>query len=143
MSNKGKPRKNYEVGYGKPPVSGRFKPGHSGNPKGRPKGRKSCETIIDDMLNKKLKVRVGNETQTLSQIEAIIMRIVNDALQGKSRAIDQLFKMMATVSSQSDETSEATPEVGYDPEDDQETLRKYWEINRPQAHAIEGDENDE
>ena len=28
---------DYEVGYGKPPVSGRFKPGQSGNPSGRRK----------------------------------------------------------------------------------------------------------
>lgn len=27
----------YEVGYRKPPVGGRFKPGSSGNPKGRPR----------------------------------------------------------------------------------------------------------
>jgi hypothetical protein len=29
--------KNSEVGYKKPPVHSRFKPGQSGNPKGRPK----------------------------------------------------------------------------------------------------------
>lgn len=28
---------DYEVGYGKPPTSTRFKPGESGNPRGRPK----------------------------------------------------------------------------------------------------------
>jgi hypothetical protein len=28
---------SYEIGYGKPPVSGRFRPGVSGNPKGCPK----------------------------------------------------------------------------------------------------------
>jgi hypothetical protein len=28
----------YKVGYGKPPRSGQFKRGNSGNPKGRPKG---------------------------------------------------------------------------------------------------------
>ena len=32
--------KNYEVGKGKPPKKNRFKPKKSGNPKGRPKGRK-------------------------------------------------------------------------------------------------------
>ena len=28
---------DYEVGYGKPPKHSRFKPGQSGNPKGRPR----------------------------------------------------------------------------------------------------------
>ncbi len=28
---------SYEIGYGKPPVSGRFRAGISGSPKGRPK----------------------------------------------------------------------------------------------------------
>nr|WP_306262013.1 DUF5681 domain-containing protein [Pararhizobium sp. IMCC21322] len=32
---------DYEVGYAKPPQSSRFKPGMSGNPKGRPKGARN------------------------------------------------------------------------------------------------------
>ena len=32
---------SYEVGYGKPPAKNRFKPGQSGNPKGRPRGAKN------------------------------------------------------------------------------------------------------
>ena len=28
---------DYEVGYGRPPKSGQFKKGQSGNPKGRPR----------------------------------------------------------------------------------------------------------
>ncbi|MEM9435268.1 MAG: DUF5681 domain-containing protein [Pseudomonadota bacterium] len=31
----------YDVGYGKPPTANQFKPGQSGNPKGRPKGSKN------------------------------------------------------------------------------------------------------
>ena len=48
--SKEKPPKNhqdYEVGYGKPPKSKRFKPGASGNPKGRPKGKKSRHNSAD------------------------------------------------------------------------------------------------
>lgn len=35
--NKLRPRGNYTVGYGKPPVATRFQPGRSGNPNGRPR----------------------------------------------------------------------------------------------------------
>ena len=32
-----------KVGYGRPPLTTRFKPGESGNPRGRPKGSKSLD----------------------------------------------------------------------------------------------------
>jgi hypothetical protein len=37
------PKGEYRVGYGRPPLNTRFKSGHSGNPKGRPKGSKSLQ----------------------------------------------------------------------------------------------------
>jgi Family of unknown function (DUF5681) len=37
MSNRKPSRKEYAIGYGKPPVHTRFAKGQSGNPKGRPK----------------------------------------------------------------------------------------------------------
>lgn len=36
-----RPDADYAVGYGKPRADPRFKPGRSGNPKGRPKGSKN------------------------------------------------------------------------------------------------------
>lgn len=35
--NKLRPRGNYTVGYGRPPIATRFQPGRSGNPNGRPR----------------------------------------------------------------------------------------------------------
>lgn len=35
------PPRTYEVGYGKPPSGTQFKPGRSGNPKGRPRGSRN------------------------------------------------------------------------------------------------------
>lgn len=41
---------DYEVGYGKPPESTQFKKGHSGNPRGKIKGRKAIRTLLTDAL---------------------------------------------------------------------------------------------
>ncbi len=43
----GAPEREYEVGYGKPPVASRFPPGRSGNPRGRQKGSKNGRTLLE------------------------------------------------------------------------------------------------
>jgi Family of unknown function (DUF5681) len=41
---------DYKVGKGRPPLSTRWKPGQSGNPKGRPKGAKNMMTCFREAL---------------------------------------------------------------------------------------------
>jgi len=45
-----KTRRDYEVGYGKPPRDARFKEGQSGNPRGRPPGLKNLKTLLSEAL---------------------------------------------------------------------------------------------
>lgn len=42
------------VGYGVPPEEHKFRPGQSGNPKGRPKGSKNESTILRELMERKL-----------------------------------------------------------------------------------------
>ena len=42
---------DYEVGYGKPPKHSRWKPGESGNPRGKEKGHKGLKTDLEAELN--------------------------------------------------------------------------------------------
>jgi hypothetical protein len=75
-----------QVGYGKPPREHRFKPGKSGNPKGRPKGAKNESTILRDILTRKITNRSGGRVRKISVLEGIHLRIADDALKGNTKS---------------------------------------------------------
>jgi Family of unknown function (DUF5681) len=77
---------NYEVGKGRPPRSTRWKPGQSGNPKGRPKGAKNLATIFNDALNQKFDIQEKGKTRKITAREGIVRRLVHEALKGNIKA---------------------------------------------------------
>ncbi len=62
----------YEVGYGRPPLSTRFKPGQSGNPKGRTKQSQNLRTIVKQVSNEQIQIREGDRPRRMSRIEALV-----------------------------------------------------------------------
>src|SRR5207237_8691001 len=52
------------VGYGRPPSPSRFKPGQSGNPRGRPKGQRNLLSDLRDELAEKIRIREGDRKST-------------------------------------------------------------------------------
>jgi hypothetical protein len=80
------------IGYKRPPGKTQFKPGKSGNPRGRPKRKK---LDIGLALNKALndKVVVTGLGKTLTGFEAVIQSIVHRVLQGESKAIPELLRL--------------------------------------------------
>lgn len=77
---------DHDVGYGKPPRAHQFKPGTSGNPKGRPKGAKSEATILQDLLQQKIGLNERGKTRKISLHEAILRRIAEDCLKGNTKS---------------------------------------------------------
>jgi hypothetical protein len=79
---------NGAVGYRRPPVNRQFKPGQSGNPKGRPKGSKNLVTTFAEVLSRPIKVRDRNngKTRTVSKLQVMIEAITNKAMAGDPKA---------------------------------------------------------
>lgn len=97
-------RPGYDVGYAKPPVSSRFRPGQSGNPKGRPKGSKNrrpslneerMKDIILDEAYRTITVRDGDRNVTVPMAQAIIRSLAVNAAKGQHRAQRLFAELLA------------------------------------------------
>ena len=73
-----------EKGYGKPPKKHQFKKGVSGNPRGRPKGKKSFAALFKQLENEKITVQINGKTEKLTIEQAILKRVMIDSVAGKS-----------------------------------------------------------
>lgn len=89
-----KKSESYAVGYRKPPVATRFKPGQSGNRKGRPKGAKSMATIVRDEFGQMITVQEGSRTRNVSKMVALVKSIVNRALQKGGKDAEAAIKLL-------------------------------------------------
>ena len=85
---------DYEVGYGRPPVASRFKPGQSGNPKGRPKTSKNVDTILQDTFFRKVTVREGGVARSVPFLEAFLMFTAKTALGGDGPAANRIIRLL-------------------------------------------------
>lgn len=94
------PKPDYEVGYGKPPQSSQFKPGQSGNPKGRRKGARSFKTDLMEILKTPVEVTEGGKSRRISTQHASLMRLKEKALKGNERALDRLLAYAAQYNSE-------------------------------------------
>ena len=81
----------YEVGYKKPPVATRFKPGQSGNAKGRPRAAKNFETVLAKELGVRVEISENGRRRSITKREAIGKQLVNKAASGDPKFVPLLF----------------------------------------------------
>ena len=73
------------IGYGRPPKATRFQKGRSGNPRGRPRGRRS-EIPYDSILGQMVTVREDGRERRITAAEAFILQLTQKGLAGDSAA---------------------------------------------------------
>jgi hypothetical protein len=99
---------SYKVGYRKPPKQHQFRPGQSGNRKGRPKGQKNAATTLREILNHKVEVRTGSTVRKIRVLEAILTRFAEAALKGDTKAAAFLIQRYDMVETAQEHANSAT-----------------------------------
>lgn len=84
----------YDIGYRRPPTKTQFKKGDSGNPKGRPKGSKNVRTVLEQELAKPITITENGRKKTVPRLDAIVKRMVTEALQGDQKSRNTIFRML-------------------------------------------------
>jgi hypothetical protein len=73
------------VGYRNPPLASRFRKGQSGNPKGRPRGRRR-ELPYEAVLGQQVMIRENGRERRVTAAEAFLLQLTKLALDGDSAA---------------------------------------------------------
>lgn len=117
-------KRPYDVGYKKPPQHGQFKPGRSGNPKGRPKGSRSFSAHANDILSETIIMREGDQSRRITKREALLRKTLRDALEGDYRA-RQFYHMLALQFDQENRTKSDLPDQAAVSDEDQAIIAAF------------------
>lgn len=90
---KKQPTGDYEHGYCRAPKHGQF-PNEHQNRKGRPPKSKNVSTLLDNALDKQVKVLENGRERTLTRRELFIEQLANSAVKMKPKAVDTVIKHM-------------------------------------------------
>jgi hypothetical protein len=87
----------YRVGYGKPPKHTRFRPGQSGNPRGRRKGARGLKTDLAAALGERQTIQVNRQPVTASRQRLLLMTLAARGAAGDVKAAAILLPLIERV----------------------------------------------
>jgi len=74
-------------------IKSRFKKGRSGNPSGRPKGRKNKAAQLRDVLYRQIVIKDGQGSRSVSKILAATEVCLNNAIKGDLRSFVKIMEI--------------------------------------------------
>jgi predicted DNA-binding ribbon-helix-helix protein len=101
-------KRDYEVGYGKPPRHTRFTKGQSGNPKGRQPETKNLSSLLDQELNRRVVVAADGKRKAITKWRAFIKQLVDRATAGDLRAGKLILDLYSDTERRAEATSSQT-----------------------------------
>jgi hypothetical protein len=87
------PARDYEVGDRRPPKHSQFKPGHSGNLRGRPKGSVNLRTRVTQQLSQTVTVTRNGRPVKMRKADLIALQIVDSAAKGNLKAVQLAVRL--------------------------------------------------
>ena len=132
-------KKNSSVGYGKPPIASQFKPGISGNPRGRPRGSKNrprsidlepLKAILTEEAYRPIKVREGERVATIPVVRAIVRTMSTAALKGSFRSQEAFLKAVSSKETDEADRRNRTLDAAFEYKDNwREELARRTQLN--------------
>ena len=122
-----------KVPYRKPPQQWQFKKGVSGNPHGRPKGKRNLATVLDETLNETVVIVEGGQKRTVTKMEAAVKQIVDKATSGDIHA----FRVLSGLARSAEDSTvpDSTSDLAKEDRKVLESLaRRFGGVNQTQFH---------
>lgn len=82
------------IGYGRPPKRSQFKPGQSGNPKGRAKKSRNLTTLLQEFLIADIVIREGGRARRMSRMEALVRTLYARSFKGDAKSTSSLMALV-------------------------------------------------
>jgi uncharacterized protein DUF5681 len=111
------------IGRGNPPQRTRFVKGSSGNPKGRPKGRKNLATILTEAARGQVTATIDGKQRKITKIQATAMQLATKAAGGDSASIARFLDWFDAIEARA---AAARPEAFPFSEADLNVLREVY-----------------